>query len=103
MKDTVKCMLESDFGFGTEVYSKNKQILDEMNIPQKMCDDGKERYMYNAKITKIFLGAAMSDEQKAEMHSIISSEVEVIEMRTSDTKYELLSYSNVKGEKDGNQ
>ena len=67
-----------------------KEILDEMNIQKKMCDDGKERYMYNVKITKVFLGAAMSDKQKAEIHSIISSEVEVVEMRTSDTKYELL-------------
>ena len=26
MKDTVKVMLESDFGFGTEIYSKNRGI-----------------------------------------------------------------------------
>ena len=32
MKDTVKVMLESDFGFGTEVYSKNKEILEGMNV-----------------------------------------------------------------------
>ena len=32
MKDTVKAMLESDFGFNTEVTSKNRQILDEMNF-----------------------------------------------------------------------
>lgn len=32
MKDTVKLMLESDLGFSTEVTSKNKQILDEMNV-----------------------------------------------------------------------
>lgn len=68
-----------------------EQILDEMNIKKRMCDDGKERYMYSVKITKVFLGAAMSDEQKAEIRSIISSEVEVVEMQTSDTKYELLS------------
>lgn len=29
MKDTVKLMLESDFGFSTENYSKNRQILDD--------------------------------------------------------------------------
>lgn len=29
MKDTVKIMLESDFGFNTENYSKNRQILDD--------------------------------------------------------------------------
>lgn len=29
MKDTVKLMLESDFGFDTENYSKNRQILED--------------------------------------------------------------------------
>ena len=32
MKDTVKVMLESDFGFGTEVYSKNREILEGMDL-----------------------------------------------------------------------
>lgn len=32
MKDTVKVMLESEFGFGTEVYTKNKQAFMEMEI-----------------------------------------------------------------------
>ena len=32
MKDTLKVMLESDFGFGTEITSKNREILDEMNF-----------------------------------------------------------------------
>ena len=32
MKDTVKVMLESDFGFGTEIYSKNREILEGMNL-----------------------------------------------------------------------
>ena len=32
MKDTVKVMLESDFGFGTEIYSKNREILEGMNF-----------------------------------------------------------------------
>lgn len=68
-----------------------EQILDEMNIQKKMCDDKKERYMYNVKITKVFLGAAMSDEQKSEIRSIIPSEVEVVEMRISNTTYELLT------------
>ena len=31
MKDTVKTMLESDFGFSTEEYSRNKEILENMN------------------------------------------------------------------------
>ena len=32
MKDTVKVMLESDFGFGTEIYSKNREILEGMSF-----------------------------------------------------------------------
>lgn len=32
MKDTVKIMLESDFGFSTSVFSKNKEMLEEMNF-----------------------------------------------------------------------
>lgn len=32
MKDTVKTMLESDFGFSTEEYSRNKEILENMNF-----------------------------------------------------------------------
>lgn len=32
MKDTVKVMLESDFGFGTEIYSKNREILEDIDI-----------------------------------------------------------------------
>lgn len=32
MRDTVNVMLESDFGFGTEVMSKNKAILEDMDF-----------------------------------------------------------------------
>jgi hypothetical protein len=32
MKDTTKIMLESDFGFDTSTYSKNREILDDMNF-----------------------------------------------------------------------
>lgn len=31
MKDTVKIMLESE-GFGTQIYSKNKEILEQMDV-----------------------------------------------------------------------
>lgn len=68
-----------------------EQVLDEMNITKKMCNDGEERYMFDVKITKVYLGAAMSDKQKTEILSIIPSEVEVVEMKLSDTKYELLT------------
>ena len=32
MRDTVKTMLESDFGFGVDTFSKNRQLFDNMNI-----------------------------------------------------------------------
>lgn len=32
MKDTIKVMLESDFGFGTDIYSKNKEMLEKVDI-----------------------------------------------------------------------
>ncbi len=32
MKDTVKVMLESDFGFGVSGYSKNKEIFDDLDF-----------------------------------------------------------------------
>lgn len=32
MKDTLKVMLESEVGFGTTIYSQNRQIFDEMDI-----------------------------------------------------------------------
>ena len=32
MRDTVKVMLESDMGFGTEIYSKNREILENMDF-----------------------------------------------------------------------
>ncbi len=67
-----------------------EQILNEMNIKKKMCDDGKERYMYKVKITKVFLGAAMSDNQKSELRKIIPPEIEIVEMKISNDKYELL-------------
>ena len=35
--------------------------------------------------------AEMSDKQKAEIYSIIPSEIEVVEMKISNTKYELLT------------
>ena len=68
-----------------------EQILDELNIKKKMCSDGKERYMYDVKITKVFLGAAMPKEHKLELLNIIPSEINVVEMAISNSKYELIS------------
>jgi len=62
-------------------------------VDKLMCNDGVERYMLPVpKISKVYLGAAMSDEQKSEILSIIPSEIEVVEMNISDTKYELLTH-----------
>ncbi|MBQ4274048.1 MAG: DUF2971 domain-containing protein [Clostridia bacterium] len=56
-----------------------------------MCRDGKERYMRPVKITKVFCGANMSDENKNAIRAIVPREIEVVEMKISDTKYELLT------------
>lgn len=59
MKDTAKVMLESEFGFGTEVYTKNREILEGVEMvsenvrqltgftPEKVTvlDDGNNYYI----------------------------------------------------------
>lgn len=68
-----------------------EEVLVDRKYEKKKCDDGVERYFYNVKITKVFLGAAMSEEMKAEIRAIIPADIEVVEMKISDNKYELLS------------
>ena len=67
-----------------------EQILDELNIKKKMCSDGKERYMYDVKITKVFFGTSMPEDNKTALREIIPTHVEIVEMKISDNKYELL-------------
>lgn len=67
-----------------------EEVLKKRNLTPQMCDDGVERYFYDVKITKVFLGAAMSEEQKAEIRAKVPSDIEVVEMKISDSKYELL-------------
>jgi hypothetical protein len=67
-----------------------EQILDELNIKKKMCSDGKERYMYDVKITKVFFGTSMPEDNKIALREIIPTHVEIVEMKISDNKYELL-------------
>lgn len=69
-----------------------EEAFEKEGIFKKLCNDGTERYMCPVKITKVYLGAAMSDEQKSEILSIIPSEIEVVEMNISDTEYELLTH-----------
>ena len=47
--------------------------------------------MCPVKITKVFCGATMPEEDKKALQAIVSPEIEVVEMRISETKYELLS------------
>lgn len=68
-----------------------EEAFEKEKIEKQLCPDGKERGFYPAKITKVIFGAAMSDKQKAEIRSMIPSGIEVVEMKISDTKYELLS------------
>ncbi len=72
------------------IYTEKELIS--KGVGKLMCKDDIERYMLPvSKITKVYLGAAMSEEQKIEIRNIIPSEIEVIEMQISDNKYELLS------------
>jgi hypothetical protein len=68
-----------------------EEILEGMNAKKIECDDGKDRYLYPVKITKVFCGANMSDENKNAIRAIVPREIEVVEMKISNTKYELLT------------
>lgn len=67
-----------------------EEAFEKEKIEKWLCKDGKERYMCPVKVTRVFCGAAMSDEDKKALQVIIPPEIEVVEMRISDTKYELL-------------
>lgn len=67
-----------------------EEAFEKEKIEKRLCKDGEERYMCPVRITKVFCGAAMSDEDKKALQAIVPQEIEVIEMRISDTKYELL-------------
>lgn len=71
------------------IYSEND--LDKTTIFKKKCTDGIERYMYPAKTTKIFLGAAMPEDRKEEIRFISPKGIEIGEMKITETKYELIS------------
>lgn len=68
-----------------------EEAFEKEKIEKRLCKDGKERYMCPVKITKVFCGATMSEEDKKVLQAIVSPEIEVVEMRISETKYELLS------------
>lgn len=68
-----------------------EETFEKEKIEKRLCKDGKERYMCPVKVTKVFCGAAMTDEEKRTLHVIIPPEIEVVEMQISETKYELLS------------
>lgn len=68
-----------------------EEAFEKEKIEKHLCKDGKERYMCPVKITKVFCGTAMSDDDKKALRTIVLPEIKVVEMRISDTKYELLS------------
>jgi len=67
-----------------------EEAFEKEKIEKRLCKDGEERYMCPVKIAKVFCGAAMSDEDKKTLQAIVPPEIEVVEMRISKTKYELL-------------
>ena len=68
-----------------------EDVFEQNDIEKRMCDDGKERYFCPIKITKVFLGANMTPDKKEVLRNIIPEEIEIVEMKISDSKYEILS------------
>ena len=68
-----------------------EDVFEKNDIEKHICDDGKERYFCPIKITKVFCGANMIPENKDALREIIPENVEIIEMKISDSKYEILS------------
>ena len=67
-----------------------EEAFEKQKIEKRLCKDGEERYMCPVKITKVFCGAAMPDNKREILKTILSPEIKIVEMQISDTKYELL-------------
>ena len=68
-----------------------EEAFEKEGIIKRLCADGCERYMCPVKISKVFCGANMSEENKDILRRIIPAEIEIVEMAISDAKYELLT------------
>lgn len=66
-----------------------KKELEKLNVEKEICGDGIERYMYPMKrITKVFLGASMSDEKKTLITALaVDKEIETKTMAISNDQY----------------
>ena len=67
-----------------------KEAFEEIGITSKICSDNKERHMRNMKITKVYLGAAMSEENKNCVREAAGDKIEIVEASISDTDYKLI-------------
>ena len=68
MKDTVKVMLESEFGFDTNTYSKNKEILESVELVSedvRQLTDGNNIYIEFANNLERLMEDAKYDLQEA--------------------------------------
>jgi hypothetical protein len=70
------------------IYLENDFIKE--GFKKCVCSDDKERYFCPIKITKVFCGASMSEDNKKALRDIIPSEIEMVEMQISGNKYELM-------------
>lgn len=68
-----------------------EEVFEKNDIEKRMCNDGKERYFCPIKITKVFCGSNMIPENKEALRKIIPAHIEIVEMKISDSKYELLT------------
>lgn len=69
-----------------------EEAFEKEGIVKKLCNDGTERYMCPVKITKVFCGANMSEDNKDILRKNLPAEIEIVEMNISDTKYELFTH-----------
>lgn len=67
-----------------------REAFDEIGINSKICSDNKERYMRSVKITKVYLGANMSEEHRHRVREKIGDKIEIVEATISKCNYKLI-------------
>ena len=67
-----------------------REAFDEIGITSKICSDNKERYMRSMKITKVYLGATMSEGNKNRVRQKVGDKIEIVEASISDSNYKLI-------------
>lgn len=67
-----------------------QEAFEEIGITPHICSDNKERYMRSVKITKVYLGANMSEEHRHRVREKVGDKIEIVEASISDSNYKLI-------------